>query len=67
MEALHPASDPAGAVLVIHSWWGLTESFRVYGNKLAQAGYLVGLADLFDGQIANTELEARRLRVRLNV
>lgn len=64
METITPRKAPAGAVLVIHSWWGLTDSFREFGSSLADAGYLVGLADLFDGQIARTEAEARKLRAR---
>ncbi len=64
METITPRKAPAGAVLVIHSWWGLTESFRDYGSSLADAGYLVGLADLFDGQTAKTEAEARGLRAQ---
>lgn len=53
---------PKSAVLVIHSWWGLTESFRTYGSALSEAGYLVGLVDLFDGKTAKTEVEAKALR-----
>jgi carboxymethylenebutenolidase len=62
MEVIGSKQAPLGAVLVIHSWWGLTGSFRAYGQALAEAGYLVGLADLFDGQTASTETEARALR-----
>lgn len=62
MEAIAPRNAPTGAILVIHSWWGLTASFRAYGSSLAKAGYLVGLADLFHGQVATTQAEARRLR-----
>jgi carboxymethylenebutenolidase len=55
---------PVGGVLVIHSWWGLTESFRHYGQGLAQAGFRVVVPDLFDGATADSEVEARRLRAR---
>ncbi|MBV2360402.1 dienelactone hydrolase family protein [Thalassococcus sp. CAU 1522] len=64
MEIVAPDTRPRAAVLVIHSWWGLTPSFRRYGTALSRAGYLVGLADLFDGATAETEAEARRLRSR---
>lgn len=64
MKAITPGGAPKGAVLVIHSWWGLTKSFREYGSALSDAGYLVGLADLFDGKAAQTEAEARALRAR---
>lgn len=50
------------AVLVIHSWWGLTGSFRQYAQALAEGGCQVGLVDLFDGATAATEAEAKTLR-----
>lgn len=62
MEIIEPDGEPMGAVLVIHSWWGLTPSFRHYGRALAQMGVVAGLTDLFGGQTAETESEARRLR-----
>lgn len=49
-------------VLVIHSWWGLTDSFRAYGEALAKEGFVVGLADLFDGRTASDIAEAKALR-----
>lgn len=64
MELISPDGAPDGAILVIHSLWGLTDSFRDFGTSLARAGYLVGLADLFEGQTANTEKDARALRAR---
>lgn len=64
MEMLEPDGGPIGAVLVVHSWWGLTESFRRYGAALASAGFRTGLADLFDGQVASTAAEAKALRAR---
>jgi len=64
MEVLNHKANSEAAVLVIHSWWGLTDSFRRYGNRLAQAGFVVGLADLFAGQTACTEEDAKRLRAQ---
>ena len=49
-------------MLLIHSWWGLTPAFRAIGQSLADDGFTVGLADLFGGATAATEIEARRLR-----
>lgn len=51
-----------GGVLVIHSWWGLTDSFRDYGQVLADQGFVVGLSDLFGGKTAHTAQDAKRLR-----
>ena len=62
METFAPKNAFEGAVFIIHSWWGLTDSFRDFGSSLADAGYLVGLTDLFEGQTATTEAEARTLR-----
>lgn len=64
METICPDKAPARAILIIHSWWGLTDSFRTFGSLLAGEGYLVGLADLFEGQTATTEAEARKLRAQ---
>lgn len=64
MLLLEPDQPAVAAVLVIHSWWGLTDSFRNYGETLRAAGFRVGLADLFDGATAATEAEARALRGR---
>ena len=49
-------------ILVFHSWWGLTNSFRDFGQSLADQGFVVGLSDLFNGKTAHTEEDARRLR-----
>jgi len=58
----HNKDQPMSGVLLIHSWWGLTDSFREYGKKLAQRGFVVGLADLFYGDTAKTISKAKRLR-----
>ncbi len=58
-----PANGSGPPVLLIHSWWGLTPGFTVYAGRLAEHGYVVGCADLFDGRIAASESEARSLRV----
>lgn len=55
------AGPPA---LIIHSWWGLTRSFTGYADRLADQGFLAACADLYDGQTASTEAEARALRSR---
>ncbi len=48
--------------LVIHSWWGLTSAFVDFGETLAEEGFAVGLADLFDGKTASNPEQAKRLR-----
>ncbi len=60
----HPGRGSGQPVLVIHSWWGLTASFTSYADQLAARGFLAGCADLYDGAVAKSEAEARRLRSR---
>ena len=62
LEILQPKKSRGRAVLVIHSWWGLTQSFRSFGQALARKGFVVGLADLFDGRTASRPADAKRLR-----
>jgi carboxymethylenebutenolidase len=62
MKIFRSKAGAFGGVLVIHSWWGLTPSFVSFGTKLAQGPLTVGLVDLFNGQTAETEAEARSLR-----
>lgn len=57
-----PADGSGSPVLIVHSWWGLTASFERFADQLAANGHLAGCVDLFGGQIASTEQEARRLR-----
>lgn len=62
LEIVRGGGARAGGVLVIHSWWGLTDSFRTYGAALAKEGFVVGLVDLFDGRTAREASEAKALR-----
>lgn len=65
MAAFHTYGDAGGrAVLVIHSWWGKTAGVEHFGRRLADQGFLVGLADLFDGDTATSIPEAHALRAR---
>lgn len=67
IDLAYLASPPPGRgqpVLLIHSWWGLTSSFTGYADELAACGFVVGCVDLYGGDIARTEEDARRLRRR---
>lgn len=58
-----PASgDPAGAVLVLHAWWGLNDTIRDLCRRLADAGYVAFAPDIYHGQVAATIPEAEALR-----
>jgi carboxymethylenebutenolidase len=54
MDIVLPPSGRGPGVVVLHPWWGLNATIRVYGAALAQQGFVVGLPDLFDGAIADT-------------
>jgi carboxymethylenebutenolidase len=62
MEIIGNSAKPDGLVLVVHSWWGLTQSFRDFAEGLAKEGFAAGLSDLFDGKTATDPEMAQRLR-----
>ncbi len=57
-----PKSGRGEGVLVLHSWWGLNPFYKDLCGRLAGEGYVALAADLYDGKVADTEEEARRLR-----
>jgi carboxymethylenebutenolidase len=57
-----PSREAGLPVLIIHSWWGLTSSFAVLADRLAEAGFVAGCVDLYAGRVAATEHQARALR-----
>lgn len=57
-----PVSEEAfPGVVMIHEWWGLNTNIKEMAEKLASHGYVVLAVDLYDGQIATTSEEARKL------
>jgi carboxymethylenebutenolidase len=50
------------ALLLIHSWWGLSAGTRVLGERFRSSGVNVMLADLYGGRIATSQAEAQTLR-----
>jgi len=57
LEIMLPAGGSGPGVLVIHPWWGRNETVLDYGRRLAERGFVVGLADAFDGNVV-TERDA---------
>lgn len=49
------------AVVMIHEWWGLNDNIKEMAEKLASHGYVVLAVDLYNGQVATTSQEARKL------
>ncbi len=58
---LEPETEPAGAVLLIHEWWGLNDQIRSVVPKFAEAGFLSLAVDLYQKQVAETPEKARDL------
>lgn len=46
---VQPDSGPGPGVLVLHSWWGLTQGVRQVVERLADAGYTAMAPDLTGG------------------
>lgn len=54
-------SQPLPAVVMIHEWWGLNENIKNMANELAEQGFVVLAADMFNGQVATTPDQAMQL------
>jgi carboxymethylenebutenolidase len=61
-----PKQAPAGAVLVLHEWWGLNDHVKGQADALAGQGYLVLAVDLYQGKVATTADEAGKLMQALD-
>jgi carboxymethylenebutenolidase len=59
-----PPSGKGKGVLVIHAWWGLNDFFKGVCDRLAQEGFVAVAPDLFEGQVATTIADAKRLRAK---
>ena len=46
------------AVLILHEWWGVKPHNRLWADKLAEAGYLTLVIDLYDGRVTDDAEEA---------
>lgn len=63
MDVLLPPSGTGPGVLIAHPWWGLNPTIRDYGAALAAEGFVVGLADLFEGE-TTTSIETAETLIR---
>jgi carboxymethylenebutenolidase len=59
-------ADGAAAIVVIQEWWGLNDQIRGVGERLAQAGYLALVPDLYRGKSTVEAEEAHHLMTGLN-
>jgi carboxymethylenebutenolidase len=56
----------APAIVVIQEWWGLNDQIRGVADRLAAAGYLALVPDLFRGKSTVEEAEANHLMSALD-
>jgi carboxymethylenebutenolidase len=56
-----PAGGSGPGVLVLHAWWGLTDTFKAVCDRLAGAGFVALAPDLHRGRTAATIDEAKAL------
>ena len=63
-EPAQPGGAPA--VVVIQEWWGLNAQIRGVAERLAQAGYLALVPDLYRGRMTLEEAEAHHLMTGLD-
>lgn len=52
-----PGGGEGPGVLILHSWWGLTQWVRDFCRRVAKEGYTVLAPDMFDGVQPITEAE----------
>lgn len=64
LEIIVPPRGNGRGVLVIHPWWGRNQTVRDYGHRLAEHGFVVGLADAFDGHVVTDRDAAQGLLER---
>ena len=55
-----PDVKPAGAVLMIHEWWGLNDQIKSVASEVAKQGYLALAIDLYNGQVASKSEDAEK-------
>lgn len=61
-----PAGDaPAGAVIVLHEWWGLNAQIAAFLDQLAAEGWLALGLDLYEGEVATEPAQAMALSNRM--
>ena len=57
-----PDKFPAPTLLLVHEWWGLNDNIKAVAADFAAQGYIAAAIDLYDGKVAKTRPEAKKLK-----
>jgi carboxymethylenebutenolidase len=60
-----PKSGHGPGIMVLHAWWGLNPFIKDFCERLAMEGFVAFAPDLYQGKVATTIEEAKRLRSKL--
>lgn len=58
--AVPPTGNGPG-VLVLHAWWGLNDTIKVFCTRLAESGFVAFAPDLYHGKVADNVADAETL------
>ncbi len=61
-----PKKGSGPGVLVLHAWWGLNDFFKELCDRLATAGFVAFVPDLYHGATASTRDGAKNLMSKLD-
>jgi carboxymethylenebutenolidase len=53
-------------LVLVHEWWGLTDTIRDLARRFAEQGYVALAVDLYDGKSTDDPAQARRLMTIVN-
>jgi carboxymethylenebutenolidase len=59
--ALPETSENAGAVILIHEWWGLNDHVKDIANRYADEGFVAIAPDLYRGRVATNAEDASKM------
>ena len=62
-----PPNGKGHGVLVLHAWWGLNDTMKVFCERLAQSGFVAFAPDLYHGKVADNIADAENLTSTLDV
>ncbi|TCO55601.1 dienelactone hydrolase family protein [Actinocrispum wychmicini] len=65
-DLVEQAESSGPVVVLLHSWWGLTDHFRTLARRFADSGFTTVAADLYRGAHTDDPVRARELRLALS-